>query len=63
MTLEEAMKRNAYLESELEHSRHNNRVLKEEISRLRNERSNYEMLYRKLLGQYQIDVGKKINLL
>jgi len=61
MTLEEALKRISYLEGELEHSRHNNRVLKEDNSKLRIERDNFELKYRKLLGQYQIDVGKKNN--
>ena len=61
MTLEEAIKRVSYLMSELEHSRHNNRMLKEKNTRLKNERDDYEKKYRKLLGQYQIDVGKKIN--
>ena len=61
MTLEEAMKRISSLEDELVHSRHNNRVLKEDNSRLRAERDNFELKYRTLLGQYQIDVGKKIS--
>lgn len=60
MTLEEAMKRIAFLEDALEHTRHNNRTLKEDSTQLRKERDDYEEKYRKLLGQYQIDVGKKI---
>lgn len=60
MSLDEALTRISYLEDQLEHSKHNNRVLRETISQIRKERDAYEYKYRKLLGQYQIDIGKKI---
>ena len=46
------------LENILSHSRNYNARLTSENERLRRERDEYEDKYRRLLGRYQVDVGK-----
>ena len=46
------------LENILSHSRNYNARLTSENERLRRERDEYEDRYRRLLGRYQVDVGK-----
>ena len=58
MSVDEAMQRISQLKDALAHSRNRNKNLTAELARLRAERDNYEMKYRRLLGKYQIDVGK-----
>lgn len=59
MTLEEALRRIAQLEDERDHSRHNNRKLRDDLAKVRKERDDFELKYRKLLWQYQVDVGNR----
>ena len=56
-------KRIKSLEDLLSHSRNYNARLIQEKDAIRKERDEYEYKYRRLLGQYQINVGKKINIL
>ena len=56
--LQDLMKRITVLEDQLSHSRNNNAKLRAENERLRNEKKEFEDKYRRLLGRYQIDVGK-----
>lgn len=49
------------LEDQLAHSRNYNARLIQEKETVRKERDEYEYKYRRLLGQYQINVGKKLN--
>ena len=58
MTMEQAMQRIAQLEDALSHSKNRNRTLCAEHVRLRKERDEYEYKYRRLLGRYQVDIGK-----
>ena len=49
------------VEDRLAHSLHHNARLQEEKENLKKRADEYEYKYRKLLGQYQIDVGKKMS--
>ena len=51
------------LEDQLAHSRNYNARVIRERDTAREERDEFEFKYRKLLGQYQIEVGKKTNTL
>ena len=63
MTLEAALVRIASLEDQLSHSRTQNRTLRLKLDQTQKDRDMNEDKYRRLLGRYQIDVGKmKINL-
>ena len=62
LTLDEALNRISRLEESLEHSRNQNKALKTDNARLRKERDDWKDKYERLLGRFQIEIGKmKVN--